>query len=80
VAAYLLDRVDESGMIRFVGETAEDRREMFKVARLLPRDVEVEIFEDPRLPGLTFLEVRLMAEPPQAEPAFRVVRPNRAVG
>lgn len=53
---------------------------MFKVARLLPRDVEVEIFEDPRLPGLTFMEVRLMASHPQSQAPFRVVPPGRAVG
>jgi hypothetical protein len=76
----LLDRVEGSGFVRLVGETVEDRREMFKVARFLPFGLEVEIYEDPRLPGLTFMEVRPAVAPPQAEPSFRLVRPERAVG
>lgn len=80
VAAYLLDRVDASGLARFVGESPQDRREMFKIARLMPDDVSVEIFEDPRLPGVTFMELRLVSAPPQAQPSFRLLPADRAVG
>ena len=80
VADYVVRQVDHSGFARFVGLTPEDRREMLKVAELLPRDVEVEIFEDSRYPGRTYLEVRTHQVIPSPEPPFRVVRPEEATG
>lgn len=80
VADYVVRQVDHSGFARFVGATPEDRREMLKVAELLPRDVEVEIFEDSRHPGRTYLEVRLHHALPAPEPNFKVVYPEEAIG
>jgi hypothetical protein len=79
VAAYLVNRVDESGHARFVGHTLEARREMLKVVRLLPSDIVAEIFADPRHPTRTYLEVFLTPAPAEFDPGFRVV-PNRATG
>lgn len=77
VADYLIGRVDRAGYVRFVGYDLETRREMIMVARMLPRDIDVELYEDQRHPGLTFMELRLrpMAAMP-SEPAFRVVYPG----
>lgn len=80
VADYVVRQVDQCGFARFVGVTPEDRREILKVAELLPRDIEVEIFEDSRYPGRTYLEVRLRQSLPAPEPAFRVVPRDRATG
>ena len=80
VAAYVLNRVDERGHARFVAETLEARREMLKVARLLPSDVVAEIFADPRRPTRTYMEVFLTPAPVEMEPGFRVVYPHRAAG
>lgn len=80
VADYIVRQVDQGGFARFVGLTPEDRREMLKVAEILPNDIEVEIFEDSRYPGRTYLEVRVrqqMAAPP---PPFRLVHPDEATG
>jgi hypothetical protein len=77
VADYLIARVDRAGYVRFVGHDLETRREMIMVARILPRDIDVELYEDQRFPGQTFMELRLrpMAANP-AEPSFRVVYPG----
>jgi len=80
VAAYLVERVDAEGRARFVGHTLETRREMLKVARLLPPDVVAEIYADPRHPTLTYMEVFLTPAPAEFEPGFRVVYPDRATG
>jgi hypothetical protein len=80
VADYVLARVDEVGFARFFGVNAEDRREMIKVAQMLPSDVEIELFEDSRYPGRTYLEARLRAAPPQSDPGFKVIPPDQAVG
>ncbi|MBM3696035.1 MAG: hypothetical protein FJW79_08910 [Actinobacteria bacterium] len=80
VAAYLVNRVDAAGHARFVGHTLEARREMLKVARLLPPDVVAEIYADPRHPTRTYLEVFLTPAPVEFDPGFRVVYPDRATG
>lgn len=80
VAAYLVRQVDERGRARFVGHTMETRREMLKIARLLPSDVITEIFADPRYPARTYMEISLVPLPAEFEPSFRVVHPDRAVG
>ena len=76
----MLERVDAEGQVRFVGTTLEARREMLKVAHLLPSDVVAEIYEDPRYPGRTYLELYLAPAPPQYGSAFRLIRPDRAAG
>jgi hypothetical protein len=80
VADYVVRQVDDRSFARFVGLTPEDRREMLKVAEMLPEDIDVEIFEDSRYPGRTYLEVRLRQQLPAPEPPFRVVRPDQATG
>jgi hypothetical protein len=80
VAAHLVRQVDERGRARFVGHTMETRREMLKVARLLPSDVITEIFADPRYPARTYMEISLAPVPAEFEPSFRVVYPDRAAG
>jgi hypothetical protein len=80
VAAYVVRRVDERGRVRFVADTLEARREMLKVARLLPSDVIPEIFADPRHPARTYMELYLAPIEAEFEPSFRVVRPDRAAG
>jgi len=80
VAAYLVKQVDTAGHARFVGHTLETRREMLKVARLLPPDVIAEIYADPRQPNRTYMEVFLTPAPAEFEPGFRVVYPSRATG
>lgn len=80
VAAYLVNRVDATGHARFVAHTLAARREMLKVARLLPPDVVAEIYADPRHPTRTYMEVFLTPAPAEFEPGFRVVYPDRAAG
>ncbi len=80
VAAYLVSRVDSSGHAQFVAHTLEMRREMLKVARLLPPDVIAEIYADPRHPTRTYMEVFHTPAPAEFDPGFRVVYPNRAAG
>jgi hypothetical protein len=80
VAAHLVNRVDAIGHARFVAHSLEARREMLKVARLLPPDVIAEIYADPRHPTRTYMEVFLTPAPAEFEPGFRVVYPNRATG
>lgn len=80
VADYVIRQVDQAGFARFVGMTPEDRREMLKVAEVLPSDVDVEIFEDSRYPGRTYLEVRLRQQLPTPEAPFKLVYPEQASG
>ena len=80
VAAYLVGQVDERGRARFVGHTLDTRREMLKVARLLPSDVVTEIFADPRHPTRTYMEISLAPVPAEFEPSFRLVYPDSAAG
>jgi hypothetical protein len=77
VAELLVSRVDRAGYVRFVGYDLETRREMIMVARMLPHDIDVELYEDQRFPGQTFMELRLrpMAAMP-SEQSFRVVHPG----
>jgi len=84
VAEYLVQRVDRDGRARFVGTTLEDRREMLRIARMLPPDVDVEILADPRDPTRTYLEVSATSTPVHLDSGFRIIRPGdedaRAVG
>ena len=75
-----MNRVDSSGHAQFVAHTLEMRREMLKVARLLPPDVIAEIYADPRHPTRTYMEVFHTPAPAEFDPGFRVVYPNRAAG
>jgi hypothetical protein len=63
VAAEFVERLDEEGDLFLVGSGPEDRREMLKVAELLPDDVVAELYEDPWYPGYTFMELRLLPAP-----------------
>lgn len=76
VADSLVERLDASEELRFVGSTPEDRREMLKIAELLPDDVIAELYEDPSYPGHTFMELRLTPEPVQMRSSLKIVRPD----
>ncbi len=80
VVDYIVRQVDNTGFARFVGVNPEDRREMLKVAEILPADIDVEIFEDSRFPGRTYLEVRVQQQLPAPEPPFRLVGHDEATG
>ena len=41
VADYVVRQVDNAGFARFVGVNPEDRREMLKVAEILPDDIDI---------------------------------------
>ena len=60
----------------------EDRREMLRIARMLPPDVVAEIIADPHDPTRTYLEVTGVARPVELDSGFRIIRPDgeRAVG
>lgn len=73
VAEYLVDRVDAEGRARFVGTSLEDRREMLRIARMLPPDLIAEIFEDPYDPRRTHLEVRPLPSAPELDAGFRII-------
>ena len=45
VAAQLVDRLDTEGELRYVGHRPGDRREMLKIAALLPDDVVAEFVD-----------------------------------
>jgi hypothetical protein len=77
VVDYLVDRVDEEGWIRFRSRAHNARREMLKVAEMLPRDIMAEIFEDPNQPGTVYLELRLAPAPIQLDTGFRIVQPDQ---
>jgi hypothetical protein len=53
---------------------------MLKVAEFLPSDVIAEIYEDPRRPGRTCMELYLAARPVEFDPGFRLVYPNSVAG
>jgi hypothetical protein len=80
VAAYLVQRVDQDSRARFVGRTADARREMLEVARFLPSDVVAEIYDDPQRPGRTCMELYLAARPVEFDPGFRLFYPDSAAG
>ncbi len=75
VADHLVDRLDAEGELRFVGSRPEDRREMLKIASLLPDDVVAELYEDPSYPGMTFMDVRLITATPRKSP-LRMTYPD----
>ena len=76
VAEQLVERLDREGELRFVGSSLDDRREMLRVAEMLPDDVIAELYEDPYYPGLTFMELRFVSEPPNYDIGLRVVYPD----
>ena len=76
VAEQLVARLDQEGELRFVGSSLDDRREMLRVAELLPDDVMAELYEDPYYPGLTFMEVRFVPPPARYDVGLRVVYPD----
>ena len=80
VATYLVKQLDAKGFVRFVGASMETRREMFKVAGLLPPDVIAEIYEDRRYPGHTFMELSLMPSAEDSIWGVQVVYPDQAIG
>jgi hypothetical protein len=73
VADDLVDRLDREGELKLVGSRPEDRREMLRVAALLPADVIAELYEDPYYPGYTFMELRHLSAPVYRDPPVRVV-------
>ena len=75
VADHLVDRLDAEGELRFVGSRPEDRREMLKIAGLLPDDVVAELYEDPSYPGMTFMDLRLVHEQSRRSP-LRMTYPD----
>jgi hypothetical protein len=74
VAEYLVDRVDAEGRARFVGTSLEDRREMLRIARMLPPDLIAEIVEDPYDARRTHLDVRPLPAPMELDSGFRIIR------
>ncbi len=80
VAARLVEQVDTSGFVRFVGTSMDTRREMFKVASLLPPDILAEIYEDRRYPGRTFMELSLMPNAGESIRGLQIVFPDQAAG
>jgi hypothetical protein len=76
VAEYVLDRVDTEGWIRFVSREPGARREMLKIAEMLPADVIAEISEDPADPSLVALELRLAPAEVEVDAGFRIVHPR----
>jgi len=76
VADSLVERLDADEELRFVGSTPEDRKEMLKIAELLPHDVIAELYEDPSYPGHTFMEIRLTPEPVKMKSSLRIVYPD----
>jgi hypothetical protein len=80
VAARLVEQVDARGSVRLVGTSMETRREMFKVASLLPPDILAEIYEDRRYPGRTFMELSLMYTDGDSIRGVQVVFPDQAAG
>jgi hypothetical protein len=72
IAERLVARLDEEGDLRLVGSTPQDRREMLKIAGLLPDDVVAELYEDPAYPGSTFMELRLLPEAESSRSPLRM--------
>ena len=75
VADHLVDRLDAEGELRFVGSRPEDRREMLKIAGLLPRRRGCRLYEDPSYPGMTFMDLRLAHEQSRRSP-LRMTYPD----
>jgi hypothetical protein len=80
VADDLVERLDREGELRLVGSRSEDRREMLKVAVLMPDDVIAELYEDPYYPGYTFMELRHVSGWAGEEPPVRVIYPEEQRG
>lgn len=76
VAAHLVERLDREGELRYVGSHPEDRREMLKIAALLPDDVVAELYENPAYPGMTFMELRLAPEGAAYRGSLRIAPPD----
>lgn len=76
VAAHLVERLDREGELRYVGSRPEDRREMLKIAALLPDDVVAELYENPAYPGMTFMELHLVPEAAAYRSTLRVIYPD----
>jgi hypothetical protein len=72
MAERLVARLDADEELRFVGSTPQDRREMLKIAALLPDDVIAELYEDPEYPGSTFMELRLISAGGRARSPLRM--------
>ncbi|MFH1104786.1 MAG: hypothetical protein V1757_07565 [Actinomycetota bacterium] len=77
VAQLLVDRLDREGHLRFVGSGYEDRREMLRIAELMPDDVVAELHEDPFYPGMTFMELRFAPRHHVDDSSLRIVYPER---
>ena len=77
VADRLVDRLDTEGELRFVGSRPDDRREMLRIAELMPDDVVAELYEDLSYPGLTFMELRFVPSPRSYDVGLKVVFPDR---
>jgi hypothetical protein len=77
VARDLVERIDREGELRFVGSRPEDRREMLRIAALLPDDIVAELYEDIAYPGLTFMELRFAPEPHAYDTSLKIVYPER---
>ena len=77
VAEMLVDRLDREGELRFVGGRPDDRREMLRIAELMPDDVIAELYEDLAYPGVTFMELRFVPEPVSYDASLRIVYPDR---
>jgi hypothetical protein len=76
VADHLVERLDAEGELHFVGSRPEDRREMLKIAGMLPDDVIAELYEDPSYPGMTFMEVRLVEARSRNRSPLRMTYPD----
>ena len=72
MAERLVARLDAEEELRLVGSTPQDRREMLKIAALLPDDVIAELYEDPEYPGSTFMELRLLPTGGRARSPLRM--------
>ena len=79
VAEYLLGRVDAEGWIRFHSRDPRARREMLKVAQMLPPKVSVELLEDAYDRDVVYLDLRLSPEPAAVEDGFRIMPPEETL-
>lgn len=77
VADHLVERLDSEGELRFVGSHPDDRREMLRIAELMPDDVIAELYEDLDYPGMTFMELRFVQPPIRYDQGLRIVHPDR---
>ena len=79
-AAWLTDRVQTEGSVRFYGTSERDRREMLRVAELLAPKFVAALQEDPLDPTVTVMEVRLPPAPPAVDIGFRIIPRDEATG